>query len=152
MDKDNKKERLFKRLENIKNKNEDLLNAFSAANKFSIAPLNESDFNYDFKYAFYRFDRDFKEFKRMSLGSRYGEMNEFYTFLNAFINTLEGTTTEAKDLKNRIMNNIKQLYNKYLNTYKKYYDSENVKDKEKRGHNYMQFEIIDNGDEEPKST
>ena len=35
LDRDNKKEGLFKRLENIKDKNEELLNAFSAAKKIS---------------------------------------------------------------------------------------------------------------------
>ena len=33
-----------------------------------------------------------------------------------------------------------------------YYNSEKVKDKEKRGCNYKQFEIIDNRGQEPKST
>ena len=54
----------------MKDKNEELLNAFSATNKAKI----DSDFNYDFKYAFSRFHQDFKKFKRMSLGSKYGEM------------------------------------------------------------------------------
>ena len=44
------------------------------------------------------------------------------------------------------MNNVKQLYNKYLETYNKNYDNENVKDEEKRGRDYKQFEIIDNRD------
>ena len=112
MDKGDQKEGLFKRLETIKDKNEKLLNAFNAANKVSKAAKNESDFNYDFKYTFYKFYRDFKKFKRMSLGSKYDEMNDFYTLLNAFINTHEATTTETKDCKNRIMNNLNQLYNK----------------------------------------
>ena len=51
LDKDDQKEGRFKRLENIKDKNEELLNAFSKAAK------NESDYNYDFKYAFYKFHR-----------------------------------------------------------------------------------------------
>ena len=55
----------------------------------------------------------------MSLDSKYGDMNDFYTLLNAFINTHEATTTETKDCKYRIMNNVKPLYNKYLDTYKK---------------------------------
>ena len=55
-------------------------------------------------------------------------------------------------IKNRILSNVKQLYNKYLDTYKKNYNSEKVKDEEKRGRDYKQFEIIDNGDQEPKST
>ena len=33
--------------------------------------------------------------------------------------------------------------NKYFDTYKKNYDSEKVKDEEKRGYDHKQFEIID---------
>ena len=88
----------------------------------------------------------------MSLSSKYDEGNDFYALLSAFINTYEATTTETKDRKNRIMNSVKQLYNKYFNTYKKNYDSEKVKEEEKRGRDYKQFEIIDNTDQEPKST
>ena len=36
----------------------------------------------------------------MSLGSKYNEINDFYTLLNTFINTHETTTTETeKSLK-----------------------------------------------------
>ena len=56
LDKDeDKKERHLKRLKNIEGKNEEPLNAFSAANKVSKAPKNDSDYNYDSKYAFYEF-------------------------------------------------------------------------------------------------
>ena len=55
----------------------------------------------------------------MSLGSKHDEMNDFYMLLNAFINTHEPTTTETKIREDRIMNNVKQLYNKYFDTYKK---------------------------------
>ena len=82
LDKDDQKEGLFKRLENIQDKNEELLNAFSAANKVSKAAKNEIDFNNDFKYAFYKFYRDFKKFKRMSLNSKYDEISDFYDFKN----------------------------------------------------------------------
>ena len=50
------------------------------------------------------------------------------------------------------MGDAKQLYNKYFDTYKKKYNSEKIKDEEKRGRDYKQFEIIDSGDQEPKST
>ena len=40
-DKDDKKEGLFKRLENVKDKNEELLKVFSAANKVSNVAKNE---------------------------------------------------------------------------------------------------------------
>ena len=77
------------------------------------------------------FDRGFKKFKRLSLGSKYGEMNDFYTFLNAFINTHEAITADTKDRKVRTMNNVKRLYDKSLYTYKKNYNIEKVKDEEK---------------------
>ena len=99
LDKDDQKEELFKRLENIKDKNEELLNAFSAANKVSKGAKNDSDFNYGSNYAFYDFYRGFKKFSRMSLGSKYDEINGFYTLLNAFIYTHEATTTETKNRK-----------------------------------------------------
>ena len=84
----------------------------------------------------------------MSLGSKYDEMNDFYTLFNAFINTHETTTTETK---NRIMNNMNQPYNKHFYNYKKNYNSGKVKYEEKRGSGSKQFGIIDNGDQETKS-
>ena len=54
--------------------------------------------------------------------------------------------------KNRILNNVNQLYNNYFDLYKNNYNSTNVKNEEKRGRDYKQFEIIDKGDQEPKST
>ena len=55
----------------------------------------------------------------MSLGSKYDEMIDFHTLLNAFINTDEATTNETNDRKNRILSHVKLLYDKYLDTYKK---------------------------------
>ena len=55
LDKNDQKEGLFKELENIKNKNEEQLNAFSAANKVSKVAKNQSDFNYRSNYVFYNF-------------------------------------------------------------------------------------------------
>ena len=99
LDKDDQKEGLFRRLENIKDKNEDLLNAFNAANKVGKAAKNEIDFNYDNKFAFYRFYRDLKKFKRMSLGSKYNEINDFYTLLSAFIKIQKQTLLKQKIVK-----------------------------------------------------
>ena len=35
----------------------------------------------------------------MSLGSKFDEINDFYTLLNAFINTHKAITTETKNQK-----------------------------------------------------
>ena len=55
LDKDDKKKGLFKTLENIKGKNEELLKAFITANRVCKTAKNERDFNYDSWYTFYRF-------------------------------------------------------------------------------------------------
>ena len=107
--KDDQKEGFFKRLENIKDKNKELLKAFSSANKVSKAAKNKSNFNYDSRHGFYNFYRVFEKFKRKSLGSKYDEKNEFYTLLYVFINTHEAATTKPKNRKNEIMSNVNQL-------------------------------------------
>ena len=56
---DGKKEGLLKKLENIKDRNEELLNTFSTDNKVSKASKNENNYNYDSNYTFYEFYKDF---------------------------------------------------------------------------------------------
>ena len=93
LDKDDQKERLFKRLEHIKDKNEELLKVFSAANKVSKTAKNESGFIYNAKYSFYKFYRGFEKFKRMvSIGSKHGGLIEFYKLLTDFKNCKPITT------------------------------------------------------------
>ena len=87
----------------------------------------------------------------MSLGSKYGELKEFYKLLSDFKNH-KPLTTKTKDREDRIIKNVNQLYNKYFDNYKNNNDSEKVKDEEKRGRDYKRFEIIDNGDQESKPT
>ena len=68
----------------------------------------------------------------MSLGSKYDEINDFYTLLNAFINTHEASTTKTKNRKNRILNYVNQLYNQYFDIYKRNCVSEKVKKTKKK--------------------
>ena len=67
LDKDDKKEGLFKRLKISEDKNEEQLKLLSNANKTSSYIKNESDYNYDNNFAFYKFYRDFQNFKDRSL-------------------------------------------------------------------------------------
>ena len=116
---EDKKEGLLKSVKNIGGKNKELLKEFSAANKCSKAAINESDFSYNSKYAFYTFYRDSEKLKRMvSIDSKLGKLKKFCEVLIDFKN-LKPVTIETKTCKNRIMNNVNQLYNKYLHTYKK---------------------------------
>ena len=50
-----KKQEPFKRLENVKDNNEELLNAFNGANKVNKAAKNKSNYNYDSNTLFTNF-------------------------------------------------------------------------------------------------
>ena len=58
-----------------------------------------------FKY----FTETFTETKRMSLGSKYNEMNGFHALLDSFINTHEAIAIETKDHKDGIIMNYVKL-------------------------------------------
>ena len=75
----------------------------------------------------------FTEAYRMSPGSKYDEIKDFYTLLNGFINTHKAINTKTKNRRNRILNNINQLYNHYFHLYKKKYNNAKVKMKKKEG-------------------
>ena len=111
LDKDYKKW-LFERLENIKDKIEELQLKIKAVK-------NKSDFNYDSRYAFYRFYRHFEKFNGMvSLDSKHFELKKFYKILSNFKDH-KPTANGTKNRKDRILNNVNQLHSKYFDTYKK---------------------------------
>ena len=64
---EDKKEVTFKRLENIKDKNEEPLNGFGGANEVSKAAKNECNYVYDSDYNFYDFYRVYRGFKKCHL-------------------------------------------------------------------------------------
>ena len=75
------------------------------------------------------FYRDFEKFKRMvAIDSKNGESKEFKKLLSHLKNH-KPITTETKNCKNRILNNVNQLYNKYFDTYKKNPDSEDINER-----------------------
>ena len=73
-----------------------LSEAFKKDEVKSVAK-NRSDFNYDSKYAFYRFYKGYDEFKEMSLESKYNSMKEFNNLLISFKSlTTKKTETQLK--------------------------------------------------------
>ena len=54
----------------------------------------------------------------VSIDSKHSELKEFYELLSDFKNH-KRITTETKNHKDRILNNVNQLYNKCPDTYKK---------------------------------
>ena len=108
---------LFKRLKKIEDKNEEQLKLFSNTNKTSSHTKNESDYNYDNnKCVFYKFYRDFQNFKDRSLESKYNDTSNFYRVLNEFKNH-KTNTDENKQRTN--INDAVALYNNYFDSYKK---------------------------------
>ena len=74
--------------------------------------------------------------------SKHGELKEFYEILSDFKN-YKPITIKTINRKNRILNNVNQLYNKYLDTYKK---NTIVKIQTKKMKNFFdpnQFKILD---------
>ena len=69
LDKDDKKKGLLKRLKNIEDKNEEQLKLLSNTNKTSSYIKNESDYNCDNNFAFYKFYRDFQKIGHPSLNT-----------------------------------------------------------------------------------
>ena len=51
------------------------------------------------------------------IDSKHGEFKEFYELLNDLKN-YKPVTIETKNCKNKIINNVNQLYNKYFDYYK----------------------------------
>ena len=118
---DDKKEGLFKRLKNIEDKIEEqlkLLSNVSNVNKTRSYIKNESDYNYDNNFAFYKFYRDFQSFNDRSLVSKYNDISKFYRALNEYKND-KTNNDETQQCKNRVINNAVTLYNNYFDSYKK---------------------------------
>ena len=113
MDKYDKKEGLFKRLKHIEDKNEEQLKLLSKANKTSSYIKNETDYNYDNNLAFYKFYRDFQNFKDRSLDSKYSDISKFYKALNKFKNH-KTNTEQTQQRMNRVINNAVTLFNNYF--------------------------------------
>ena len=123
-DKDDQKEGLFKRLKNIEDKNEEQLKLLSNTNKTSCYIKNESDYNYDNTFAFYKFYRNFQNFKDRSLESKYNDISNFYKTLNKFKDH-KTNTDETQQYKNKVINNVVKLYNNYFDSYKKPFNETN---------------------------
>ena len=77
------------------------------------------------------FTETLKNFLTISLGSKHGELKELHKLLNDFKNP-KPATIETINPKNRIMNNVNQLYNKYVDTSKKNYNCEDLNKKIKK--------------------
>ena len=121
---DDEKEGLFKRLENIKDKNEELINTINTTNKATKNKINIQSKNliYNSKYTFVKY-KDIDEFKELSLDSFYKKLNKFN---NEIVNlrNISSRKEEKKELKYQVLSNAKKLYNVLYYIYKEKYNKE----------------------------
>ena len=97
---EDKKEGLVKRLKNIKDKNEEVINIFSATNKASKnGKFTKSDaLTYNTKYSFSKL-KNMDEIKKLPLNRMFNLMKEHYKKLNSLILNDDQERIKTKDLK-----------------------------------------------------
>ena len=125
--------RLFKRLENIKGKNEELLNAFSKAPKNKVNNQNKQNKSlaYNWQYSFVKF-KDIGEFKELSLDSMHKKMKNFHKKFTDLKNVTPQTEAN-KNLKEKVLGDARDLFNDLYYIYKdKYNEKINSLDTEYR--------------------
>ena len=95
------KEGLFKRLENIKGKNEELVKAFNTTNKVLKNKTNIQNKNlvYDSKHSFVRF----KNIEDLSLNSMYNKLKDFSKKITSLKNVKSRTKKKKKELKDKVL-------------------------------------------------
>ena len=84
---EDKKEGLFKRLENIKDKNDELINRFSTTNKASKNKTNiqSKKLIHDVNHSFAKL-RNIDDIKKLSLDSMFNLMKEYHKKFNSLSN------------------------------------------------------------------
>ena len=122
---DDKKEGILKILENIKDKNNKLLNTFNKTNKTNknLKINNQSKILiYSTQYSFAKF-RNIDDIKELSLDSMYKILNDFHKKFTRFMNVVPRTENNKK-LEQKVLSNAENLYNDLNYIYKDKYNKE----------------------------
>ena len=129
----NKKEALFKSVENIKDKNEELINRFSTTNKAPKNKINNQSKKliYDVNHSFAKL-RNIDDIKKLSLDSMFNIMKEYHKKFNS-LNNLKTRTKDNEKRKQEVLTNVGGIYNRlyyiYKNKYKKKINSLDAENK-----------------------
>ena len=132
---DDKKEGLFKRLENIKNKNKELINRFNTTNKASNNKTNNQSNRLIYK-ANLNFTEleNFDNIKKLPLDSMFNLMKEYHKKFNKLRN-LKQRTGHNKNKRLEVLIHAVGIYNElyyiYKNKYDKKIDRLNAKNRKK---------------------
>ena len=140
---EDKKEVILKGLKNIKDKNEELINMFSATNKASKnKKLTKSDLlTYNTKYSFVKL-KNIDDIKKLSLDLMFNLMKEHHKKLNSLIN-FKPQKIANKNKKLEVIINAGNIYNQLYKIYKSKYnkeiDSLSAKNKKKLDYKHLKI-------------
>ena len=120
-----KKEGLFKRLENIKDINKELINRFSTTNKATKNKTNiqSKKLIYDVNHSFAKL-RNIDDIKKLSLDSMFNIMKDYHKKLNS-LNKLQPQKENNKKRKQEVATNVGDIYNELYDIYKRKYNKKN---------------------------
>ena len=133
---DDKKEEILKRLQNIKDKNNELLNTFNTTNKINKTPKINNQSKILIRSTQYSFAnlRNIDDIKELSLDSMYKKLNDFHKKFTRF-KIVALRTKDKKILKNKVLSNARNVYNDlyyiYRDKYNKEINSLNTENKKK---------------------
>ena len=128
LNKEDRKEGLLKRLENIKDINDELLNTFSTTNRANRANktpeinIQSKILIYSTQYSFAKF-RNIDDIKELSLDSVHKKLSDFHKKFTRF-KVVAPRTKDKKILKNKVLSNARNLYNDLYYIYKDKYNKE----------------------------
>ena len=152
---DDKKEGILKRLENIKDKNDELLNTFNTTNKSSRNKTNSQSKKliYNAEHSFVKL-RNTDDIKKLSLDSTFSLMRKYHKKFTS-LNNLVLRTENNKELKQEVLINAGDIYNKlyyiYQNKYNKKINSLDTKNRTKLDYKKLRLaDIYDYPSEEEK--
>ena len=122
---DDKKEGILKRLENIKDKNDELLNTFNTTNK---TPKNKTNNQrqkliYNAEHSFAKL-KNIDNIKKLSLDFIFNLMREYHKKFTS-LNILVPRTENNKELKQEVLINSGDIYNELYYIYKNKYNKKN---------------------------
>ena len=147
---DNKKEGLFKKLENIKDKNKELTNRFSTT-KALKNKINNQDKRlvYDANHSFSEL-RNINNIKKLSFESMFSIMKEIHQKFNNLSN-LKTRTKDNEKRKQKVLANVADIYNELHYVYKSKYNKFDYK-KLRLSNNYQDLSEEEQEKQDEKTT
>ena len=120
---DDKKEGILKRLENIKDKNDELLNTINTTNKASKNKINNQSKKlvYNTEHSFSKL-KNISDIKKSSLDSIFNLMRKHHKKFISLKNLTDPRTENNKKLKQEVLINAGDIYNALYEIYKNKYN------------------------------